>query len=58
MKLEDPPAVAIIGAGLSGVAVAHECVKQGLSFVMFEMDEKVSSCFMYAHRHLAAVTSP
>jgi cation diffusion facilitator CzcD-associated flavoprotein CzcO len=33
--------VAIIGAGISGIAAAHECIAQGVSFVVFEMDDKV-----------------
>lgn len=33
--------VGIIGSGLSGIAAAYECEKQGMQYMIFEMDNKI-----------------
>lgn len=33
--------VMIVGAGLSGIAAAHECVVRGLDYIVVEMDDRI-----------------
>ena len=41
--------MAIIGAGISGLSLAHYCAKSGLETVVLEKSERVGGCF-HSHR--------